>query len=167
MKTGVHLLTVYPHHGVHRIRFGMSRGDVELAMGIVPIRLKSSEFSLIEDVFEPLGLNVIYDQADTAAAVSVTAGLGADLDYGGYHLFSHSAREVRNWARSRDPQLEQEYGFLSRALGLGMWADWIDVPDLDETQTRAPAASFTVFRRGYNEEEDVRLGGLGRRASST
>ncbi len=45
----------------------------------------------------------------------------------------------------------------ARRLGLGMWADWIDEPNLSPEQLAAPGESFIVFRPGYCEQERARM----------
>jgi len=49
------------------------------------------------------------------------------------------------------------YGFTSKSLGLGMWAEWIDEPDLGPDELQDPGAAFIVFRPGYYEEEQARM----------
>ena len=150
------IIIIHPHQGVDRIRFNMSRVEVEGAMGIVPKRFKRDNYGPEEDIFEPTGIFVMYDEHDKVNAISVGPRPGNDLEYDGYHLFAHPARAVRNWALAKDPQLDPEDGFISKALGLGMWADWIDVPDLAPDELQEPALSFIIFRPGYYEEERAR-----------
>lgn len=99
----------------------------------------------------------MYDEHERCSAIGITRYVGVDLEYEGYHLFAHPAREVREWARVRDPGLDPKYGFTSRLLGLNMWADWIDTPDLEPDELQDPALSFLVFRPGYYEEEQARM----------
>ncbi|WP_437484978.1 hypothetical protein WME75_46370 [Sorangium sp. So ce1014] len=154
-------MIVYPHEGVDRIRFGMPRADVERTLSIAPKRFKRNAYGLEEDYFESLGLFVSYDERGSCDAVSVARGCGTDLDYDGYRLFAHPARDVRMWALLRDPQLDPKDGFNSKALGLGMWADWIDEPELEPDELLDPAASFIVFCPGYYEQAWTRMADSG------
>ena len=155
------IMTVHPHTGVGELRFGMSRADVQRILRIAPKRFKSSVYSLEEDLFETLGMNVSYDEQGVCNAISVARGHATELEYNGYRLFAHPARVVREWARSWDPQLDPKDGFTSKLLGLGMWADWIDEAELDADELQDPAASFIIFRHGYYEEERARLASAG------
>lgn len=150
-------MIIYPHQGAGSIRFGMSRTDVERAVGVTPKRFVPNAYSLEVDSFESLGLAVMYDQHELSNAISFVRGFGVELEYEGYRLFDHPAREVREWALARDPQLDPKDGFTSKALGLGMWADWIDEPDLESDELRDAGGAFIIFRPGYYEEEQARL----------
>jgi hypothetical protein len=151
-------LLIHPHQGVNGVRFGMSRAEVARALGATPKRVKGNRFSLVEiDIFETLGVKVLYDESDKVNAITFTRGFGVELEYDGYRLTGAPAREVREWALLKDPQLDREFGFTSKALGLGMSADWIDEPDLDTDLLKEPASVFIVFRPGYYEEESARM----------
>jgi hypothetical protein len=154
-------MIIHPHQGADRIRFGMSRDDVARVLGIAPRRFKSSIYSLEEDFFQSMDLCVMYDEHGRCNAISFGRNLGTDLEYEGYRLFAHPARTVRDWALAKDPQLDRKHGFTSKVLGLGMWADWIDVPDLAPEELQEPAMSFIIFRPGYYEEEQARLAAAG------
>lgn len=157
MKT----MTVHPHCGVDKVEFRMSRAEVESVMGFAPKRFVRNRYGLMEDLFEMLGLCVLYDQHDRCNAISFARGFGVDLDYEGYRLFSHPAIEVRKWALSRDPTLDPSEGFTSKALGLGMWVDWVSEDELEPDELLEPAMSFIIFRSGYHEEEAARLAAAG------
>jgi hypothetical protein len=149
-------MKIVPHRGAGKVAFGMTRAEVERAMGRPPDRrMKRSEFDLSEvDFYGEVA--VYYDANDKAAAVEVHRG-GLRLEYGGYDLFAHSAHEVREWARARDKDLDTKDGFQSNPLGLAMYAPLIDERDLDPDERSEPAGSFAVFRPGYFEEETERL----------
>jgi hypothetical protein len=152
------IMIVYPHQGVDRTQFGMSRTEVAGSIGAPVRRLRRGEYDLSDlDFFDTLGIKVNYDANERCNAIEFNRGFGTDLEYDGYHLFEHPAREVRVWALARDPQLDPEDGFDSRALGLGMWADWIDEPDLEPEMLLDPGMSFIIFRPGYYEEEQARM----------
>jgi hypothetical protein len=143
-------MIIYPHHGVDRIRFGMSRSDVERALGVAPRPSPRSKLTNVaEDFFDHLGLNVMYDEHVRCEAIGITPGFDVDAEYNGYHLLAHPAREVREWARAQDPNLDPKDGFLSKALGLYMFADWIDEPDLDPDELQQPGQAFVVFQPSY------------------
>lgn len=150
-------MTVYPHQGVDALRFGMTCAETERAVGMTPKRFVPNKYSLEVDSFDELGLAVMYDEHGRSNAISFVRAPGVDVEYEGYRLFDHSAREVRVWALAKDPQLDPEEGFTSKALGLGMWADWIDEPDLEPDMLLDPGMSFIIFRPGYYEEEQARL----------
>lgn len=57
--------------------------------------------------------------------------------------------EARAWVRNLDPTLECADGFISRFLGLSMYAPMIDESDLNENEVRRPGESFMVFKPGY------------------
>src|SRR5262249_46304041 len=131
----------------------MSREEVERIVGVTPRRFRRGPFATNdEDIFEPLGMSVGYDERDRCDSIEVGSGQGIDLEYGGYHLFAHPAREVREWARAQDPSLDPKDGFRSNVLGLSMWAEWIDEVDLMPGEEQEPGQSFLVFRPGYYEE---------------
>ena len=151
-------MIIYPHEGVGPIRLGMSRAEVAQALGVMPQRLRRSEYDLTElDFFDALGLKVGYDANERCNAIEFDRGFGIELEFDGYRLFGHPAREVRDWALAKDPQLDPKDGFTSKALGLGMWADWIDEPDLEPDELQDPGMSFIIFRPGYYEEEEARM----------
>jgi hypothetical protein len=153
------MMTIHPHRGAGNITFGMTRGQVEQAVGRPPRRrAKLSEFDLSEDDFFN-GFAVLYDTNDKCWAIEFSRG-GVQVEYDGYKLFAHPANEVRAWARARDQDMEDKDGFVSTALGLSMYAPSIDEPDLDDEERAEPAQSFLVFRPGYYEEERERLKGV-------
>lgn len=127
--------------------------------GETPERGRRNQFDASDyDFFPRLGVFAYYDASDTCHAFEFMRG--ADVSYDGYRLFAHPAREVRDWARSRDRALREEDGFLSDALGLSMHAPMLDEPDLDADELAAPARSFLVFRPGYYEQERTRIDAL-------
>lgn len=151
-------MIIVPHQGVNRTRFGMSRAEVAGSIGALARRGRRGEHDLSDlDFFDTLGIKVSYDANDRCNAIEFSRGFRTDLEYDGYRLFDHSAREVREWALARDPQLDPKDGFTSKSLGLGMWADWIDEPDLESDELLAPGAAFIIFRPGYYEEEQARM----------
>ena len=155
------IMTIHPHQGVDRIRFRMSRSEVEHAVGTKPKRFKHSEYGPEVDIFAAMDLTVLYDEDDKVNAITVSPNPDNALEYDGYNLLAHPAREVRGWALAKDPQLDPKHGFTSKLLGLGMWADWIDEPDLTPDELQDPAQSFIIFRPGYYEEEQARLRAAG------
>src|SRR5262249_47192596 len=120
-------------------------------------RFKRSKYGPEEDIFETMDLSVHYDEHDTVTAITVCPNPDNDLKYDGYNLLAHPARQVREWALAKDPQLDPKHGFTSKLLGLGMWADWIDEPDLTPDELQDPAQAFIVFRPGYYEEDNARM----------
>jgi hypothetical protein len=150
-------MVVHPHQGVGPLRFGMTRAETERAVGITPKRFIPNKYALEVNSFDHLGLVVMYDQSGHSTAISFTRGFGVDLEYDGYRLFDHPAREVREWALAKDPQLDPTEGFTSKALGLGMWVDWVVESDLEPDELLDPGMSFIIFRPGYYEEEQARM----------
>jgi len=150
------VMIVYPHQGVGPLRFGMSRAETERAVGRSPRRFVPSVYSLEVDSFDELGITVLYDQHGRSNAISFVREPGVDVEYEGCRLFDHPAREVREWALAKDPQLDPKDGFTSKSLGLGMWAEWIDESDLEPDELLDPGMSFIIFRPGYYEEEHAR-----------
>lgn len=147
------VMKVYPHQGIGEVRFNMSRGEVERAMGSAPKRYVRNAPAPEEDFFEESGINVLYDKDGRCNAIGFGRGFNIDVEYDGYRLFAHPAGEVREWALAKDPSLDPTDGFTSKVLGLGMWSDWIDDTDLDSVQLKDPALSFLIFRPGYYEED--------------
>jgi hypothetical protein len=150
-------MVVHPHQGVGPLRFGMTRADTERAVGMIPKRYVPNKYALEVDSFDKLGLAVMYDQSGHSNAISFVRGFGVDLEYDGYRLFDHPALEVREWALAKDPQLDPTEGFTSKALGLGMWVDWVVESDLEPDELQDPGMSFIIFRPGYYEEEHERM----------
>jgi hypothetical protein len=150
-------MTVYPHQGVDSLRFGMTRAETERAVGVTPKRFVPNKYSLEVDSFDELGLAVMYDEHGRSNAISFVRVPGVNVEYDGYRLFDHPALEVREWALAKDPQLDPTEGFTSKALGLGMWVDWVVESDLEPDELLDPAMSFIIFRPGYYEEEHERL----------
>lgn len=151
-------MIVHPHQGVNDIRFGMSHDDVARAFGLPPNRYNDIFFPKADDdVFSSLGVVAHYDKDGNCNAIDFFRNFGIDLQYDGVHLFDHPARAVRRWAQEMDAELNPKYGFISKALGLGMWADWIDVTDLEPDELLEPAESFIIFRPGYFEEDKPQI----------
>jgi hypothetical protein len=129
---------------------------VEETVGQTPRRKTLSAFELSAvDFFDAFA--VYYDPDDRCWAIELSR-LGPRAAYDGYQLFAHPAVEDRAWARARDPDMEDTDGFVSRTLGLSMYAPEIDEPDLDDEEQAMPAQCFLVFRPGYWEAERARLG---------
>lgn len=138
-------MKIIPHCGAGPIRFGMTRSEVEQAIGRTPIRRRRNEFEQsVHDYFEARGLFVYYDQEDKCNAAELTCE--SDAEYEGIQLFAVPAIHVREWARQRDANIESKDGFVSRLLGLSMYAPMIDERDLEEGERNAPAQSFLVFK---------------------
>ena len=150
------MITIFPHRGAGKITFGMTRRQVEEAVGAPPRRrTKLSKFDLSAiDFFDSFA--VYYDENDESCAIEFCRD-EVRVEYDGYELLAHPAGEVRAWARARDPNMEEKDGFVSSALGLSMYAPFIDEPDLDEEERGKPAQCFLAFRPGYYEEERKRL----------
>jgi hypothetical protein len=98
---------------------------------------------------------VYYDVGDVCIAVEFTQR--ARVSYGAYELFAHPAHEARTWARARDQDLDDKDGVFSTALGLSMYAPFVDEADLDDEERAEPAQSFLAFRPGAYEEERERI----------
>ncbi len=94
------LITIFPHRGAGKITSGMTRRQVEEAVGAPPRRrMKLSKFELSEiDFFD--GFAVYYDENDKSCAIEFSRG-GVGVEYDGYELFAHPAGDVRAWARAR------------------------------------------------------------------
>ena len=151
-------MIIVPHQGVNRTRFGMSRAEVAGSIGALARRGRRGEHDLSDlDFFDAFGIKVSYDANGCCNAIEFNRWFGTNLEYDGYRLFDHPAREVRAWALAKDPQLDPKDGFTSKALGLGMWADWIDERDLEPDELLDPGMSFIIFRPGYFEEEHARM----------
>jgi hypothetical protein len=145
-------LKIIPHEGVGWVRFGMTRPEVERVMRRIPERGRRGWLQLSDyDFFESYLMFVYYDGDDKACAAEFAQG--AEIEYESYRLFAHSARVVRDWARSRDATLEDKFGFKSRVLGLAMSAPGID----EEICAADMAQSFLVFRPKYYEDERERM----------
>jgi hypothetical protein len=160
MKSPRVSIAIAPHKGAGPVAFGMSRDAVVRVMGGLGYRSQlrtPNKYALPADDFERLGVAVMYDEYGQCNAISVGRHDVVDLEYDGYHLFDYSAADVRRWAKAKDPSLDPKDGFTSELLGLGMWADWIDEPDLEPADVAKPAMSFIVFRPGYHQEERARM----------
>jgi len=151
------------HRGVGPIVFGMSRKNVASAMGEAPERgARSPQDTWGYDYFPAHACFVYYgvDPSTTKAgderAVAVELASPARVLFEGFDLFAHPASYAREWARKLDPTLECTDGFISRFLGLSMYAPMIDESDLNEDEALRPGESFMVFKPGYYEEELAR-----------
>ena len=134
------------------VTFGVPRAEVEKAVGRPPReRTKLSKFDLSEIDFYD-GFAVYYDENDKSCAIELCRDK-VQVEYDGYKLFAHPPIDVRAWARARDPEMEEKDGFISSALGLSMYAPFIDEPDLDEDERGKPARCFLAFRPRYYEDD--------------
>lgn len=156
-STAAIVISIMPHVGAGALKFGMSRSDVEQALGVPQRRFRRSELALEEDQFAILGCTVHYDATGRCTAITYSCDHSVDLEYEGYRLFSHSATAVRSWALARDPGMSVKDGFISILLGLAMWADWIDADGLSAAELNSPASSFMIFEPAYHERERARL----------
>jgi hypothetical protein len=144
-------MRIHPHVGVDGLTFGMTRDDVARAVHRVPKRGRRNQFDSSDyDLFEDLGFFAYYDAHDKCEAVEFSRD--ADVEYDNYRLFSHPASEVRAWAEKLDPGLERADGFVSKKLGLMMYAPLIDEADLDEDEKAEPAQSFIAFKPGSGKK---------------
>ena len=73
-------------------------------MGRSPRRFVPSVYSLEVDSFDELGITVLYDQHGRSDAISFVREPDVDVECDGYQMFDHPAREVREWARAKDPR---------------------------------------------------------------
>jgi hypothetical protein len=135
----------------------MSRDEVAASLGAIARRQRRSEYSLEEDFFDSFGLCVSYNNLGRCAAVSLANGGSVEWEYEGYRLSSRPAQDVRQWALDLDPTLELKDGFISRVLGLSMWADWLDDEECNEEERVRPPAELLVFSPDYYEGERARL----------
>ena len=150
---------IIPHHGFGAILFGTTRQEVAKALGQEPKRGKRNQYDVSDyDYFESEGFFAYYDAAERCCALEFSGE--SHILYEGYELFAHPELAVREWARQRDPDLESKDGFVSRALGLCMYAPLIDEPDLDDDEKQDPAQSFLVFRPGAYDEDRQRIEGV-------
>jgi hypothetical protein len=150
------MIAVIPHHGVGVISFDMTRQEIAKLLGQEPKRGRRNQHDVSDyDYFENECFFAYYDAANRFCALEFTSD--AHISYDGYDLFAHPALAVREWARQRDPALESKGGFVSRALGLCMYAPLIDEPDLDDDEKQDPAQSFLVFRPGAYDEDRKRI----------
>ena len=147
---------IIPHYGVGAISFRMTRQEIAKSLGQEPKRGRRNQYDVSDyDYFENECFFAYYDAAERCCALEFTSE--AHISYDGYELFAHPALAVREWARQRDPDLESKDGFVSRALGLCMYAPLIDEPDLDDDEKQDPAQSFLVFRPGAYDEDRQRI----------
>jgi hypothetical protein len=147
---------IIPHHGFGAVSFGMTRQEVAKALGREPKRGRRNQYDVSDyDYFENECFFAYYDAAERCCALEFTGE--SHILYDDYELFAHPALAVREWARQRDPDLESKDGFVSRALGLCMYAPLIDEPDLDDDEKQDPAQSFLVFRPGAYDEDRQRI----------
>jgi hypothetical protein len=149
------VITIVPHRGTKLIEFGMTRGEVERRVGEAPIRrVRRSEFDAAPVDFYR-GFVVQYDAHERCMAIEFSRE--ASVEFDGLLLFELPAVLVRDWARKQDAALESSDGFVSRALGLSMYAPFIDERDLEDDEKNEPALGFVIFKPGYYEEENLRL----------
>ena len=140
---------IRPHRGVGLIEFGMCRADVCDALGGNPRAQRTNSYGLPpEDVFDSLIIE--YEPGGECCMIAVGSGFGP-LYYELHDLFSTSAVAAREWVRSIDSDIRTKDGFTSVALGLGMYAPWIDENDLSDEDRAQKAETFMVFRRGYHD----------------
>lgn len=157
------MFEIHRHRGVGPIVFGMSRKNVVGAMGEAPERgTRGVHDTWGYDYFPAIACFVYYgaDPSKTKAGdecvVAVELASPARVSFEGFDLFAHPASDACEWARKLDPTLECADGFISRFLGLSMYAPLIDESDLNEDEARRPGESFMVFKPGYYEEELAR-----------
>lgn len=135
-----------PNMGVGPVVFGMTRAAVAAVLGTPDRTLRRSQFEMADvELFKRHGIVVGYDAQDAVALVDVSPECG--FRYDGLALFSVSARELCDWLRERDSELEvnPSEGCYSPKLGLFMSAYFDDGED-------DPAMSFSVFRPHFREE---------------
>jgi hypothetical protein len=132
---------IEPHRAVGPIRFGMSRAEVEAAMGTTPRRGKRKLAISQYDNFQDDGLYVYYDPDDKAIAaeffdfaeLSYPPDVSLDLSYG----------DLVGWMRSRDPGLAMEAGLPCRSDSLGMAAG---------AGNEGKTESIILYRPNYYED---------------
>jgi len=140
------VIGIIPHVGAGAIRFGMTRADVgDVVQGVAVRRRRNPRDASEYDFFREEGFFVYYDVADRCVAVEF--GPGARVTYDSFELFGEAAHVALAWARSRDPDLVVKDGFVSKAMGLAMYAPWLE---------HRPE-SFMIFRPNYDEDEQRRM----------
>jgi hypothetical protein len=138
---------VDPHAGVGVVRFGMSRSEVEAAMGKTPQRARRNRLDVADyDYFKDDGFFVYYGPDDRAIAIEFF-----DFDqllYPPDVTFERPYADVLAWARARDPDLLIESGNHFRSDLLGVAGG----PRGDDSSDTAQSVLF--YRPRYYEDSD-------------
>jgi len=140
-------MIVFPHQGIDRFRFGMSRAEIEQAAGVPPVRFKSSEFALSE---EDLGVDLPLDYVDFLRASN-----GAEGPVGRSYLEVWPAEDV---LRLNEEYRAKEFlpGLMLFGSSLGGVAYGFDGRGDKATIAEVPFDSMnpeSVIRRGSSLQE--------------
>ena len=136
-------LPVLSHVGIGPLTFGMTREEVEHAVGSRPHRFrKTLACATLTDAFDGAGMHVYYDDQDRVEAIELFAPARPTFNDHDLHNMPYSSLIAA--IRILDPEVqEDELGFTSNALGFGVYTEAKD------TQPEQPAEAVIVFRKDY------------------
>jgi hypothetical protein len=152
-------MDVIPHEAVGPLRFGMPRQLVARSLDAIPTQRKSIlPQGAARDFFFENTLRVDYDDDNLCAEIEFVERGRWSLSYKGYELFARPALDVLKWAQALDSGLEiDSTGFLSTALGIGMYADGILSPEGMREFAQRPAETIVIFKPGFRDMDEELL----------
>jgi hypothetical protein len=130
-----------PYDGVGPLKIGISRVEVHGMLGDSPPSfLKAGE--TLTDIYEQFGLFVYYDGEAKADAFELFPP--ANPTFESESILGRSFREVQDWFRKLDPNLETDgAGFTSLHFGVGVYAPFA------MKEPEEPVEAVILFREGY------------------
>lgn len=135
-------MMIEPYVGIGSIRLGMTREEVNEAVGWQPKRFKKSrDADLLSDNFDGF-IFVYYREPDVCEAVEVAEP--AVPIFRGQRLLETPFAELLRWFKTIDETLETDStGLTSKKYGIGLYA-----PDAEDEPDK-PAEGVIVFEEDY------------------
>lgn len=136
---------ITPHVGVGPLKLGMTRDDVRTTLGSEVTTFGESDGGMPIDAFNDLGVHAHYRPPGILEAIQLWGPASPTLD--GQPLLKRPFREIRDWVRSQDPDVEiEDDGLTSKKLGIASYA-----PSAKKSPRTPPEGVF-VFEPGYYEK---------------
>jgi hypothetical protein len=133
---------IHTYVGAGPLRFGMTREEVQAALGSTPKRFRRTPSGSESDHFTDGGVLVYYDHDGRCEAIEMDSRAAPNVN--GRALVGLPFRDLLEWFTAADPGIETDgAGLISRGLGIALYAP------AARKEPDDPVEAAMAFRRGY------------------